>query len=323
VALKILKPALSRNPARLAQFRREADRGGRLVGPSLLPVYELSNIDGHHFMSMPYVEGISLREVIRCRLAHFSGGVTDAIHDLVMIDEPEYLRAMTCILARATRAMARAHDQWVAHRDIKPANILLCNQGTGGVYLCDFGLGRDLKVATPEQMRDGAGTPMYMAPERLMRSTANEIKCDIYSMGVTLFEALTLVRPFQVPRHVTLLALPTFLAGAAPRRVVDVRPGFPAELAEVIVKAMARDASRRHDSAHQLAADLERIAGGPSRRRPRRRDCAQRPRDRRMHLPAESSLIPIQRIRAVSARGSRLSASNAAGSGTLTESPAG
>ena len=143
------------------------------------------------------------------------------------LDEPDYLRAMTRILSRATEALARAHDQRVAHRDIKPANILLDNRRPEGVYLCDFGLGRDLEIATPQQMRDGAGTPMYMAPERLLRATADEIKCDIYSMGVTLFEALTLSRPFQVPEHVTFSALPAYLAGAQPRRPGEIQRGSP------------------------------------------------------------------------------------------------
>ncbi len=123
---------------------------------------------------------------------------------------------MASALAQAAAALATVHDQRIAHRDIKPANILLDNRPSGGVYLCDFGLGRDLEIATLEQMRDGAGTPMYMAPERLLMKTADEIKCDIYSMGVTLCEALTLEKPFHVPEHVTPLALSGFLAGPSP-----------------------------------------------------------------------------------------------------------
>jgi len=100
---------------------------------------------------------------------------------------------------------------------------------------------------------------MYMAPERLLRATADEIKCDIYSMGVTIFEALTLSRPFQVPEHVTFSALPAFLAGARPRRPSEVRRGFPEDLEAIILGAMERDPARRYDSADRLAADLRRI----------------------------------------------------------------
>jgi serine/threonine-protein kinase len=259
VAIKVLKPSLARDPARMAQFRREAERGGRMAGPSLLPVYELGAIDGFHFMAMPYVEGITLREVVRARVAHLSGKPTEELHRLVTLDEPDYLRAMTRILAEATAALARAHVQRVAHRDIKPANILLDNRRPEGVYLCDFGLGRDLEIATPQQMRDGAGTPMYMAPERLLRVAADEISCDIYSMGVTLFEALTLSRPFRIPEHVTFSALPAFLAGARPCRPGEVQPGFPEDLEAIILKAMHHDPAGRYASADQLLADLRRI----------------------------------------------------------------
>jgi serine/threonine-protein kinase len=261
VAIKVLKPSLAHNPARIAQFRREAERGIRLAGPSLLTVNELDSVDGYLFMVMPYVEGITLREVVRCRLDYFLGAEGRPAHHLATLDEPEYLRAMARILAKATRALAHAHSQRIAHRDIKPANILLDNQRIGGVYLCDFGLGRDLAVATTEQMRDGAGTPMYMAPERLLRVPADEVRCDIYSMGVTLFEALTLERPFQVPDHVTLPTLPAYLASTTPRRPREARSGFPEEYEAIILRAMAREAELRHESADQLAEELEQVAG--------------------------------------------------------------
>jgi eukaryotic-like serine/threonine-protein kinase len=99
---------------------------------------------------------------------------------------------------------------------------------------------------------------MYMAPERLLRATADEIKCDIYSLGVTTFEALTLHRPFQVPAHVTFASLPAFLAGQRPRRPGELRRGFPEDLEAVILKAMQSDPANRHDSADQLAKDLRR-----------------------------------------------------------------
>jgi serine/threonine-protein kinase len=166
---------------------------------------------------------------------------------------------MARLLAKAARGLALAHDQQIVHRDIKPANILLEKGRSGGVYLCDFGLGRDLEIATSEQMRDGAGTPLYMAPERLLRCTADEIKCDIYSMGVTLFEATTLERPFHVPEEISYPTLATFLASAKPRRPDAIRAGFPTELESIIMKAMNSDHAKRYESAHLLANDLDRV----------------------------------------------------------------
>jgi len=259
VALKILNPSSARNASRMAQFRREAERGLRLVGPSLLTIQEFTESDGYHFMTMPFVEGTSLREVIKGRATYLSGDEPATLHYFVTLNETDYLREMTRTMAEVVRALARVHEQRIAHRDIKPANILLVNLRSGGVYLCDFGLGRDLDFATVDQMRDGAGTPLYMAPERLLRYTADELKCDIYSMGVTLYEALTLEKPFRVPEHVTLAGVAPFLAGAEPTRPCLVDPGFPEELELMIMKAMARNPGHRHDSALELAGDLERF----------------------------------------------------------------
>lgn len=271
VALKILKAELAHNPNRMAQFRREAQRGLRLTGPSLLAAYDLSEIDGFHCMTMPFVEGTSIRDVIKWRLSYLRGDETEHFHSFVSMDQAEYQRAIVRALADASRALAEAHDQRIAHRDVKPANLLLDNHRPGGVYLCDFGLGRDLDVATSEQMRDGAGTPIYMAPERLLMFAADEIKCDIYSMGVTLFEALTLEKPFQVPAHLTTPGLAPFLAAAAPRVEKLHESDCPEELRAVILKAMARDPVRRYTSARELAFSLDQFVAScksPSRQSP-------------------------------------------------------
>jgi serine/threonine-protein kinase len=256
VALKVLKPELAHNPTRMAQFRREAQRGLRLKGRSLLAAHELSEIDGFHCIAMPFVLGTSLRDVIKWRISYLSGEETERHHPLVGMALKDYYRVIAGALAKASLALAEAHDKQIAHRDIKPANILLDNRSNGRVYLCDFGLGRDLDVATCEQMRDGAGTPMYMAPERLLLFAADEIKCDIYSMGVTLFEALLLEKPFHVPAHVTAPCLAPHLATAEPKRPRQLDPDFPVELEAVITKAMAREPARRFESARDLAFSL-------------------------------------------------------------------
>ena len=164
-------------PRRMAQFRREAERGGRLAGPSLLTGLRARRRSTAIISwPCPTSKGSRSARSSRARIAHLAGKPNrgdpsprdprrarlSAGHD------PDPRR-------RRRGRLARAHDQRIAHRDIKPANILLDNRRPEGVYLCDFGLGRDLEIATPEQMRDGAGTPMYMAPERLLRATADEI----------------------------------------------------------------------------------------------------------------------------------------------------
>jgi serine/threonine protein kinase len=284
VALKILKPSLATNPARKAQFRHEAERGSWLVGPSLLTVLELNEIDGYHYMALPYVDGTALRDVIRWRRAYLSGDDTRNVHKFVTMSDEDYLAGMTRTLAKAARAVASVHDQRIVHRDIKPANILLDNLRSEGVYLCDFGLGRDLDVATVDQMRDGAGTPLYMAPERLLRLRADEIKCDIYSLGVTLCEALTLDRPFRIPDDLALPTLNHFLASAEPIPPSVLDPQFPLDLEAIVMKAMARNPHDRHDSAAELAGDLERFVSDRLVRCARRARELQRRSDGR-HTP--------------------------------------
>jgi serine/threonine-protein kinase len=162
-------------------------------------------------------------------------------------------------MAKAARALGDIHAGQVAHRDIKPANILLDHHRAHGVYLCDLGLGRDLEFATSEQMRDGAGTPMYMAPERLLKAPADEFLCDIYSLGVTLFETVTLDRPFQAPEGMPWASLAAYLARAEPRTPREINPNLPTDLEAIILKAMSRNPRDRHGSALELAGELDRF----------------------------------------------------------------
>jgi serine/threonine protein kinase len=128
VALKILKPELAHNPTRMAQFRREAQRGARLTGKSLVAAYELSQIDGFHCMAMPFVRGTALRDVIKWRVAFISGEETEHLHPFVSLPEAEYYVAITAALAEAAMALSEVHEKRIAHRDIKPANLQLDNR---------------------------------------------------------------------------------------------------------------------------------------------------------------------------------------------------
>jgi serine/threonine-protein kinase len=259
IALKVLNPGLANQPNRLAQFRREAERGTKLAGPWLLQVFEFGALQGYLYMVMPFVEGTTLRQVIKERRAYLAGEEFEQTHRLITMDDDSYLRTVVRIMSRAARALGKIHEGHIVHRDIKPANILLDYHRAHGVYLCDLGLGRDLDVATPEQMRDGAGTPMYMAPERLLKDPADEILCDVYSLGVTLFETLTLDRPFQAPEGMPWASLCAHLARAEPRTPRELNPTLPIDLEFIVLKAMARNPQERHGSALELAGELERF----------------------------------------------------------------
>ncbi|MEW4568879.1 serine/threonine-protein kinase [Tautonia sp. JC769] len=259
VALKILAGGRGHDPRRLARFRREAERGRRLAGLATLPVVDFGMADGVAYMAMPVVEGDPLSEVIARRRGELEESPRPP-HWLDPLARSAYVRAVLTIMEQVARALARAHAASVAHRDIKPANILVDRTRTrGGAYLTDFGLGRDLDVATPEQLQDGAGTPLYMAPEKLRGGPRDERLCDIYALGVTLFEAVTLSRPFQVPDGCPLPALAPCLLAQRPLRPRDVCPGLSPSLESMIERAMAPDPSDRYPTAEALARDLHRL----------------------------------------------------------------
>ncbi|WP_169979123.1 serine/threonine-protein kinase [Tautonia rosea] len=256
VALKILTGVRGLDPRRLARFRREAERGRRLAGLATLPVVDFGTADGVAYMAMPVVEGDPLSEVIARRRGEWEPMLRRP-HWLDPLPETSYLRSILGIMEQIARALARAHAASVAHRDIKPANILVDrDRSSGGAYLADFGLGRELDIATPEQLQDGAGTPLYMAPEKLRGGPRDERLCDIYALGVTLFEAVTLTRPFQVPNCCPLPALAACLMAQRPLRPRSVCPGLPRPLEAMIERAMAVHPSDRHPTAEALADDL-------------------------------------------------------------------
>lgn len=275
VALKVLPASMASDPRRRAQFRREAERGARLVGPALLPTYEFGAARGAAFMAMPFIDGCTLATVLVQRREFLTGEDESWSHALVAAPDAEFRRAVVRLLAQVARGLASAHRAFVAHCDVKPANILL-DRGSDRVFLCDFGLGRDLDVVTTAQLRDGAGTLLYMAPERLLRCNTDEVRCDIYSLGVTLFEALTLIRPLEVPSMLSSPAWAAYLAEAEPPRPRAVRYDLPAALEAIILRAMERDPDSRYPSAAALADDLERYTretqrpADPSRQTPYR-----------------------------------------------------
>lgn len=258
VALKVLNSTAC-DHRRRAQLRREAERGARLDVPSLLPTYEYGEADGTVFMAMPLIEGCTLATIIGQRKSFEEGQAERCSHRLATAPNAVYAREIVNILAKVARAASGAHDAGIAHRDIKPGNILLRNNHREGVFLCDFGLGRDLDVATPDQLRDGAGSPLYMAPERLLRRTADEVRGDVYALGVTLFEALTLGHPLLVPPELARPLWAVYLTTTPPRKPSELWPEIPPRLEAVILRATARDPLKRYLTAAHFADDLERI----------------------------------------------------------------
>jgi serine/threonine protein kinase len=265
VALKLLTGARAEHPGHRSQFRREAVWGARLRSPWLLPTYEFGAEGGIVYLAQPLVEGDTLAELIaRYRLGS-QGARAPRRHWLDQVPRATYVRAIVTITARVARGVAAAHAAHVAHRDIKPANILVDRLRPGRVFLCDFGLGRDLHQSVPAILCESTGTPLYMAPERLLGETSDEVLCDVYALGVTLAEAATLVCPFSVPDGLPRSHLREYLARSTPRDPGEVAPWLPVSLQAIIRRAMNRYPRGRYPTMTAFAGDLERILPGVRR----------------------------------------------------------
>jgi serine/threonine-protein kinase len=274
VALKLVPVGLLPDARRVARLRHEAERGNRIEGDATLPVYEFGQDDGMAYLAMPLISGGSLLDVIAQRRSRFSSSSpgAGARHPLARLRWSRYGPTVITGLLGVARSLEAAHQAHIVHRDVKPANILIPADHPSRAFLTDFGMGRDLDKATPEQIRsDGSGTPLYMPPERLRGEPTDPIGSDLYALGVTLFEALTLRRPFpNVPVGMNGWLMMAWLARQKPWRPRDLEPRIPKAVEAVILHAMHPDPDHRVPSAGLLAQGLENaLAEAVKKTRPR------------------------------------------------------
>jgi len=229
VALKILQFPPNSDPGFAERFNREAQTLARLSHPRIVAVHDYGQLEGMAYLILEYVDGASLREVVR------TGRLTP--------------REALAIVPQICEALQFAHDEGVVHRDIKPENILVDRKGQ--VKITDFGIAK-LMGRTPQEDwltgdRDLLGTPLYMAPEQVERPTTVDHRADIYSLGVVFYELLTGELP-----------LGRFAPPSA-KVQVDVR------LDEVVLRALEKEPEQRYQRAGQVKTDVETIATTPER----------------------------------------------------------
>lgn len=163
-----------------------------------------------------------------------------------------YWRSVARIGAQAAEALQYAHQRGTLHRDIKPANLLLDLQGV--VWISDFGLAKATEHDDLSQTGDLVGTLRYMAPERFQGQA--DARSDIYSLGLTLYELLTLWPAYDDPSPSALIQK---ISTSSPLRPRKLNPGIPRDLETIVMKAAAREAGHRYRSAEELADDLQRF----------------------------------------------------------------
>ena len=238
VAIKILNERHAGDEQFIERFRREAKNAAGLSHPNIVSIYDRGEAEGTYYISMEYLEGRSLKELI---LARGPAPIPVAI---------DYARQ---VLA----ALRVAHRQGLVHRDIKPHNVLV--DGEGRLKVTDFGIAR----AGPSQMTEEGsiiGTAQYLSPEQAQGAPVTPAS-DLYSVGIVLYELLTGSVPFMGETPVELAMKHLSKVPEAPSHL---RPEIPRDLDLIVMRALAKSPEERYASAEEMDADLARVARGVS-----------------------------------------------------------
>jgi serine/threonine protein kinase/formylglycine-generating enzyme required for sulfatase activity len=252
VALKVLPPGFAEEPERLQRFHIEAAAAARLNDARVLPVLDLLDVYGTPVLVLPYVRGGDLGRILRDRVSHRQGQPVSPAHAWSSLSDRDYLEKMLDLLDPLLDAVAAVHRAGVVHRDIKPSNVLVDTDGK--LWLSDFGLarlGQQAQLTTPGL---GLGSPGYMGPEQWDGAEDIDARADVFGLGVTLYQALTLDLPFGRGRVRNNQSLP-----AAPR---TRQPLLTADLDAVVLKALEPDRAHRYPSAVELRDDWRRARQG-------------------------------------------------------------
>ncbi len=281
VALKVLPFAAMMDPRHLQRFSNEAKAAACLHHTNIVPVFSVGCERGVHFYAMQFIDGQPLSELIRqLRRAEKPGSAAEREQPTTSHPPPEgtiatsptvppvaevtpltsegrrgraYYRTVAQLGIQAAEALDHAHQLGIVHRDIKPANLLLDKRGN--VWVTDFGLAR-VQHGEASLTVTGllVGTPRYMSPEQAMaKRVPIDHRTDVYSLGVTLYELLTLRPAFASEERQELLRQIALEEPAKPRRL---ERAVPAELETIVLKAMEKRPQDRYATAQELADDL-------------------------------------------------------------------
>src|SRR6266511_3116635 len=239
VAIKVLLAEFSQDPSFLVRFKREAQVAASLSHPNIVGVYDTGVEGGTNFIVMEYVEGRTLRDLLRI------GGPPPA-------DRAAGIASDVC------DALAAAHARGLINRDVKPANVMLSGDGT--VKVMDFGIARATTSETITQTHAVIGTAQYISPEQV-EGMEVDARSDLYSLGCLLYEMLTGRVPFSGESPVAIAYRHVREDPVPPRRI---DPRVPPAFEAITLRAMAKNPDHRYQTAAEMRADLERaLAGQP------------------------------------------------------------
>jgi serine/threonine protein kinase len=254
IALKILPEEVAAKRERMARFVREAKAAAALNHPNIAHIYEIDEVDGHHFIAMEFVDGQTLREKI--------------------YRDSTDLRKLLRYLQQVAEGLAKAHAAGIVHRDLKPDNIIIARDGYAKIL--DFGLAKLVEPQTPissgyiglsevatammpQHSLPGTvmGTVGYMSPEQA-QGKVNDIdhRSDIFAFGCILFEAATKRKAFEGKD--ALDSLHNIVHAPTPQ-IKDLNPVAPDELQRIVRRCLAKDPEKRYQSIKEVSIELEEL----------------------------------------------------------------
>ena len=231
VAIKVLRGDLSNDEKFVRRFQREALSASSLSHPNIVEMYDVGEDDGIYYIVMEYVEGQTLKQLLKRR-----GNLT--------------LSETIDIMLQLTDGMAHAHDSYIIHRDLKPQNIMI--QDDGQIKITDFGIAMALNSTQLTQTNSVMGSVHYLPPEQA-NGKGSTIKSDIYSMGIIFYELLTGSLPFKGENAVEI-ALKQMKEPLPSLR--DDNPSIPMSVENVILKATAKNPKNRYSDSRAMHDDL-------------------------------------------------------------------
>ncbi len=239
VAIKVLKNEYTENAEFVRRFKREATAMYNIRHKNIVRVYEMGMYEGMYYIAMEYIEGITLKNIIKK-------------HGALPTDVCVFVAEQIC------DALGYAHNMGIIHRDIKPQNIIVVDDWT--IKIVDFGIARDVSASTMTFMGPNVlGSVHYISPEQAKGEYVDQ-KSDLYSLGIVLYEMLTGELPFEGDTTVTV-ALKHI--NEEVRKPSDVDPMLPESLSKVVMKAVQKNPEYRYASAPLMKDDLERALEEP------------------------------------------------------------
>lgn len=231
VAIKVLRGDLSNDEKFVRRFQREALSASSLAHPNIVEMYDVGEDDGTYYIVMEYIEGKTLKQLIKKR-----GTLT--------------LSETIDIMSQLTDGMAHAHDSYIIHRDLKPQNIMIKDDGQ--IKITDFGIAMALNATQLTQTNSVMGSVHYLPPEQASGKGCT-IKSDIYSMGIIFYELLSGSLPFRGENAVEIAL--KHMREPLPSLRED-NPAIPQSIENIIKKATAKNPKNRYESAREMHEDL-------------------------------------------------------------------